>query len=156
MKVRFVNPNNRKFGTEEHVENTAGRTLIALGECEEVKLPPRGSADWLAARNELAKAQVGKGLHGITDTALVFVDPPTWEVIPSDGGRFSCARIRKCFGFESVSYSAPPLDCPPKTAAAFFKSKLDAVPAQVDAAAHAEAKRAQSEYNERLKTVRRY
>jgi hypothetical protein len=36
MKIRFINPNGIKFGKEEHVENTIGKTLITLGEAEVV------------------------------------------------------------------------------------------------------------------------
>ena len=34
MKIRFTNPHSTKYGREEHVENTIGKTLIALGEAE--------------------------------------------------------------------------------------------------------------------------
>ncbi len=59
MKIRHIS--GIKIGTVEHIENQTGRTLIALGVAEEIKLPPRGSDGWLDARKELSDVPHGLG-----------------------------------------------------------------------------------------------
>ena len=51
MKIRHL-PTSPKAGLVEHIENTVGRTLIALGHAEEIKMPPYGAKGWLEARLE--------------------------------------------------------------------------------------------------------
>lgn len=56
MKIRFTNPNSTKYGREEHVENTIGKTLIALGEAEVV--PYKDFRERLRSENPTAFAPV--------------------------------------------------------------------------------------------------
>jgi hypothetical protein len=56
MKIRFTNPHSTKYGREEHVENTIGKTLIALGEAEVV--PYKDFRERLRSENPTAFAPV--------------------------------------------------------------------------------------------------
>lgn len=134
MKVKFVNPNNKKFGTTEHIENTTGRTLIALGECEEVALPARGSAGWLAARNEQAATAVPNPADTPAGVAAT-----EWGIQNLRSGK---VHIIKRVGSDTFFFDGPPQDCP----ASIRQQWLDAtaVNPEANAVALAAAKAAQA------------
>ncbi len=125
MRVRFINPSNKKFGTVEHIENTAGRTLIALGECEAV--PYRDFRERLAAEASPAAAPV----------------QISWGVKEADGSVFSTPTIVKKVGSETFYFDGPPADCPPSIVAQY--NELKNVDPGAARAAIEKAKREQEE-----------
>jgi hypothetical protein len=149
MKIKFINPNNQKFGTVQHIENTTARTLIALGEAEEVRMPKRGDVGWLEARQEQAALSTVADSH---DTPVTFVDPPQWFI--KAGKSDSKPIVVKRFGFEEYCFAAPPEDCPQDVCRVFAQQ------ANVDPAAAAEAidaaRRRQMEYDVKISTAKRW
>jgi len=105
MRIKFVNPNNKKFGTIEHVENVAGRALIVLGEVEEVP--------WKDFRERLQYEETQrKGTRpGDVDASLPKGEV-TWGNRPANGSTYSKPLILKRVGAELLFYDSPPADCP--------------------------------------------
>lgn len=104
MHIRFIHP-SPKAGQEEHVENSAGRTLILAGFAEEV--PSKGYQERLAAlereRQRTSPAQVAQ-----------------WAVHDSiSSGRK--IMVVKTYLAEVTYYDAPPQDCPPAVVARWQK-----------------------------------
>lgn len=96
MHIRFIHP-SPKAGQEEHVENTAGRTLILAGFAEEV--PAKGYQERLAAlereRQRTSPAPVAQ-----------------WSVQESMSSNGKILVIKTYLG-EVTYFDAPPNDCPP-------------------------------------------
>jgi hypothetical protein len=135
MKVKFVNPNNKKFGSTEHIENTTGRTLIALGECEEVPAIRRGEKGWLEERNAQAALVTGPSEW---DTPA-FTPGISWGVLRLKTG----ANIIKTVDGATLYFDVPPADCPASVCQQFLD--VLGANAEVNAVAIAAAKQAQLE-----------
>jgi len=149
MKVRHLS--GPKAGQSEHIENTVGRTLIALGVAVEEKLPPRSSAGWLTARNELANLPRTPDPH---DVVPPNVEGVQWEAKPLPAGRV--VILRKSAGevarFEDLK------DCPdcPANVALQFKELQASNNNFLAAEALEAAKRQQLEYDERVRHAKRW
>ena len=97
MKIRHIVPGSPKFGTEEHIENTVGRTLVAAGFAEEIAY--KGFQERLAAEQALRQKTA---------------PPPAaaqWAVQDS----VSCGRkimVVKTYLGVVTYFDAPPADCP--------------------------------------------
>jgi len=103
MKIRHIS--GLKIGTVEHIENQTGRTLIALGVAEEIKLPARGSEGWLAARKELSDA-----IHAPGPGDVVGGNGIEWGVKQMlKGGK---ALVIKKVDGQVFYLDGPPADCP--------------------------------------------
>jgi hypothetical protein len=88
--------------------------------------------------------------------SIPYVDPPTWEAVDTDGGRYSVCRIIKRHGFESTSYATPPADCPANVAKRWEEMKGATPQPAIDQSVLEQARAAQAAYNEKAKTFRRY
>jgi hypothetical protein len=107
MKIRYTETSPRA-GQVEHIENTVGKTLIALGHAEEMKLPRRGDPDWLAERNE--QATLATAPHK-DDIPVPFAAVEEWGV--RDKTRpGSQVLIVKRFQYDTFFFTKPPKDCP--------------------------------------------
>jgi hypothetical protein len=101
MKIKHIN--SPKAGIVEHIRNDVGLTLVAAGLAEEVALPPRGSAGWLAARKE--------------QSALATTPDAADTVVPSGTSwglyqQLDKVVVVKTVNGESSFYETPPSDCP--------------------------------------------
>jgi hypothetical protein len=144
MKVKFTNPNNKKFGTTEHIENTTGRTLIALGECEEVCAPLRTSPDWLAWRKEQDALRTGPSIYDTVPSAPKGIE---WGIKQTG---------KKVLVLKKVDGQLFFLDGPPKDApASIVQQFLDAAAKDPEANAVAieAAKRKQQEQDRTDKSL---
>jgi len=147
MKVKFVNPNNKKFGTTEHIENTTGRTLIALGECEEVVMPVRGSKgnSWLEARLEQSRLAGPPGPH---DTVPSAPDGIEWGVKVTGKKVLVLKRVDGQLFF----LDGPPADCP-ATVRQQFLDALRGTDPDAHAAAIESARQRQQEQDRKDKSA---
>jgi hypothetical protein len=101
MKIKHIN--SPKAGIVEHIRNDVGLTLVAAGLAEEVALPPRGSAGWLAARKEQS------ALATIPDAADTVVPSGTsWGLYQ----QLDKVVVVKIVNGNSFFYETPPSDCP--------------------------------------------
>jgi hypothetical protein len=143
MRVKFINPTNKKFGTVEHIENTAGRTLIAMGEAEAV--PYKDFRERLAA-----EAAVGSHSTNVNPGVL----GTEWGLIPSETSSFRQDVVVKREGASTTYYS----DCPPEAPAAIKKqwADLKGLDRFANVRAVEKAKADGAEYYERSKTFKRW
>ena len=114
MKVHFL-PASPKFGQpDEHLPSHVAAPLIAAGFCSEVKLPPRGSNGWHAARvAESLELSGGRSHPG--DTCPIHVDGVQWSVefLPRTGKPAVFKRVGvECYRFED-SATLQKYGCPP-------------------------------------------
>jgi hypothetical protein len=143
MKIRFLPPSPRA-GQETHCDNAAGRTAILAGFAEEIR--------YSSAKERLAaEGQGSPNVAGNVDPNAVGVE---WAVFDSDGSAFSIVRVCKKVGSTTTFYATPPDDAPPVIKQRF--AELTNAAKNDPAEALAKAKREQAEYDERIKTARRY
>jgi hypothetical protein len=149
MKIRHL-PTSPKAGLEEHIENTVGRTLIALGHAEEVKLPARGSSGWLEQRLEQsAKA----GAPDRQDVNPGFALTPEWGVRDKAHAAGSVLIVKKV-GTDVTFFTEPQPDTPASVIARFEQlgGKFDGAAA----AALEKARTQQDKYNHSIANARRW
>lgn len=141
MKIKYTAA-SPKNGTEEHVRNDVGLTLIAAGFAQAVPFPQtRGSNEWLAAMKEI-NADRKPSCH---DTVVPNVYPPTWEVELSSRNEVLVVFRSGC---QVTRYSSPPKECPKVFAEQYRAAKAANNPGAA-AQALASAKIKQSEYDSR-------
>jgi hypothetical protein len=145
MRVKFTNPTNKKFGTIEHIENTTGRTLIALGECEAVPDPRRGTNEYLAWRKEQMAAVTAPSPY---DTVPGDPDGISWGVKITGKKVYVLRRTVDQLAF----LDGPPAGCPATIAQQFFDALSVADPDAARAAIEA-AKRKQQEQDRKDKAA---
>lgn len=134
-----------------HVPREVAIVAIYRGEASEVKEPAYGSREYLAFRAEQSARVTAPGPD---DTAIQFVDPPTWQAVSSPySGRPLLLRYA---GFETASFEdasqAKACGCPAHILKQFSALKsVPTTPEQVE-----DAKRAQAEQQARERTARRW
>jgi len=154
MKIKWLqHPTKPQLNnTEQHVSREAASVAVDFGQAVLCPPPKRGTNEYLQWRREQSAMAVPQA----NDVSIPYIDPPQWEVKESDGSNFSVCRIVKKHGFESTSFLAPPLDCPPNIAKRFYELKGKTPQPALDAAQREAARQAQEEYNQRSKTFKRY
>jgi hypothetical protein len=71
MKIKFTDAAApAKRGTTEHVSHSLAAALIAGGFAEQVPLPRRGSAEWLAERLEQAARRGSPDPHDVDPSSM--------------------------------------------------------------------------------------
>ncbi len=114
MKIRYL-PSSPKNGTEEHIRNDVGATLVAAGFAEEVVMPRRGSVGnaWLEARLEQSRLAGPPDIH---DVCPADADGTTWGVKTS--GK-QVLILKKTDG-QLFFLNGPPKDCPARIVQQFL------------------------------------
>jgi hypothetical protein len=142
MKIKFVEP-SPKANQIEHVRPDTGRTLCSAGFAVEIP--------YASFRERLLEEGQGGANPQSTNPCVVGVE---WGVKSASGSGFGVVAVIKRFGSETTYFSAPPADAPESIKRRFAdlsNSTGSTAAADLDA-----AKRAQIEYNEKIKHVRRY
>jgi hypothetical protein len=142
MKIRYLAA-SPKVGQVEHIRNDVGVTLIAAGFAEAVP--------YKDFRERLREEGQG-GAHPQSTNPCV--DGVEWGIKDASDSGFRCVTVIKKVNSETTYYSAPPADAPKSIVKRFDElsnSTGSTAAADLDA-----AKRAQLEYNERIKDIPRW
>jgi hypothetical protein len=105
VKIKYVSP-SPKAGTEEHVRNDVGQTLVAAGFAVAVPLPKRGTNEWLKAIAEIDAMRTKPSEY---DTVPPAADGVLWSATILGSG---LVRIIKKVGSEVYWFDGPPKECP--------------------------------------------
>ena len=132
-----------KAGITEHIDNVAGRILVASGLATEYK--------YKDFRERLAAEFSSASGAGNVSASVVGVE---WGIRESDGSAYSQNVVVKRVGAETTFLSAPPDDAPESIKRRF--AELASVNPNAAAEALDKAKRDAAEYNERSKTFKRW
>jgi hypothetical protein len=143
MKIRYIAP-SPKAGKTEHCRNDVGLTLIASGFAEAI--PYKDFRERLQA-----EGQGGTDPHNVNPC----VEGIQWGVKDASDSGFRIATVIKRSGAETTYFSALPPDAP-KSIVARFNDLSNSTSAADNAADFEAAKRAQLEYDEKIKHVKRY
>jgi hypothetical protein len=155
MKIRYTDL-SAKAGQVTHIENGTGKVLIALGQAEEVKLPPRGSAGWLEQRNEQAKLA---GPPHAGDTPVPFTENVEWAVRDRLTPTGTVCIIRRFqylteqFDQHCIQTNGFPADCPQSIIRQY---NLLTQQAGVEAEALHEARLKQQDYDRKVDSAKRW
>jgi hypothetical protein len=143
-KIQYIAP-SPKTGQIEHVRPDTARTLVAAGFA--IEIPFKDFRERL--REE------GQGIANNPNNTNPCVEGTRWGVKDAGDSGFGVAAIIKQVGSETTYYSSPPPDCPKGIVKQF--EDLSSSTRAVDAAAALDtAKRAQLEYDEKIKHVRKW
>ncbi len=137
-----------KSGQTEHVSQQVGQTLIAAGFASLVPLPPRGTNAWLAAIKEIDAMRTKPSQY---DTVPPAANGIEWSATILGSG---LVRVIKKIDGTVWWFDAPPADCPKNIREQFLQ--LAAINPGANAMALEAAKRAQQDYEEKVRYAKRY
>jgi hypothetical protein len=154
MKIRHLS--GPKANTTEHVNNVIGQTLVTMGAAEEIRLPERGSPDWLEQRLSLSR---NAGPPSTGDTVVPYTENVEWQVRDRITPLGSVTIIRR-FQYETVHFDQHqiqqngfPSDCPQSIIKQFNNlTKASGLAAE----ALDEARRKNQAYEESIRNVKRW
>jgi hypothetical protein len=134
--MKITHKNSPKAGLTEHLPPLIAQALIATGYADACPMPARGSAGWLAARNEQAQTATAPSAYDTVAGAPGI----TWGIQNQRSGK---VNVIKRVDSDTFFFDAPPADCPRSIIQQFLDAA--AVNTEANAVAIAAAKKAQEE-----------
>ena len=132
--MKITHKNSPKAGLTEHLPPLVAQTLIASGFADASPMPERGSAAWLAARNEQAQTCTGTAADTVAGVSGI-----EWGIHQSG----KVVAVIKRVGSDTFFFDTPPADTPRSIVQQFLDAA--SLSPEANAVAIAAAKAAQDE-----------
>lgn len=114
MRIRYSQNHPTKAGKIEHINNTVGQTLVAMGQAEDIGIPRRGQPGWL----EYMQERSAHACHA-DDTPPPFPTTVQWSAARHPISRLPF--IYRALGSEQQMFTSVPADCPKHVADEFMR-----------------------------------
>jgi hypothetical protein len=114
MRIRYSQTHPTNPGKIVHIENTIGKTIVALGQAEDIGIPRRSQPGWLEYMQERSAT-----VAHADDTPAPFATTPQWSAARHPLSKLPF--IYRALGSETQMFDFIPADCPNDVADAFTK-----------------------------------